>query len=303
MKRVVLSPARAASAGIVAGSLFAYVGPRLAQDGKVDFKKVLAPMRKGKSFRDVKPQIIAALRAEVAGKLAQDADIEDVAALMDAVEAITCEPSAAVPTGLDPMEGDPDVEITDVDDDGEAEIVRDDEPPELMAKVREFIKDHVDDDVLAQFDQLVGGEHEPEEIPEEPLEEEEDDDMMGRDRRRHGMDNYVTKPAMDAAIALTEKRVRENERAISAAREHVAPWVGRIALACDSADEVYRAALGSLGVKYEQDWPSSALRAMLDRHPKPGSGRDDGLIAVDAKPSSASFAERFPGAARVRHVV
>lgn len=295
MKRVVLSPARAASAGIVAGSLFAYVGPRLAQDGKVDFRKVLSPLRGGKSFRDVKPQIIAALRAEVVGKLAQDADIEDVANLMDAVEAITCEPSAAVPTGLDPMDGEAGVEVTDVDDDGEAEIVRDDEPPEMLAKIREFIKGHVGEEVLAQFDQLVGGEHEPEEVLD-PVAEEDDDEM--------GRDNYVTKPAMDAAIREAEARVRETERGVASAREHVTPWVGKLVVACDSADDVYRAALRNLGVKYDDSWPASALRAVLESRPKASSGRPgDVPIAQDAMPSTRSFADRYPGASRIRQVV
>ncbi|WP_233874069.1 hypothetical protein [Paraburkholderia adhaesiva] len=139
----------------------------------------------------------------------------------------------------------------------------------------------------------------------------------------------VSRPAMDAAIAqvrrdarvamdaamreavkqATQQAAKDAEtaairrmRAVADAEAFVQPWVGHLALAQDSAEEVHRAALTTLGVRLDGIHPS-AYRAILEAQPKPGLHRalNRGQPAMDA-PSMKSFAERFPHAANVKQL-
>jgi len=76
----------------------------------------------------------------------------------------------------------------------------------------------------------------------------------------------VDKTAMDAAI----KGERENQRRIFAAVEHVRPRVGQLNfMAFDSADDVYRKALGLLNVQGVDKLHPTALRPVYEAHAKP----------------------------------
>ncbi|WP_233867130.1 DUF2213 domain-containing protein [Paraburkholderia adhaesiva] len=139
----------------------------------------------------------------------------------------------------------------------------------------------------------------------------------------------VSRPAMDAAIAqvrrdarvamdaamreavrqATQQAAKDAEtaairrmRAVADAETFVQPWVGHLALAQDSAEEVYRAALTTLGVRLDGVHPS-AYRAILEAQAKPGLQRplNRGQPAMDAA-SMKSFAERFPHAANVKQL-
>ncbi|WP_233868699.1 DUF2213 domain-containing protein [Paraburkholderia adhaesiva] len=139
----------------------------------------------------------------------------------------------------------------------------------------------------------------------------------------------VSRPAMDAAIAqvrrdarvamdaamreavkqATQQAAKDAEtaairrmRAVADAETFVQPWVGHLALAQDSAEEVYRAALTTLGVRLDGIHPS-AYRAILEAQAKPGLQRplNRGQPAMDAA-SMKSFTERFPHAANVKQL-
>jgi hypothetical protein len=112
-------------------------------------------------------------------------------------------------------------------------------------------------------------------------------------------DDSVSKPAMDAAIstavkaaeAATIKRLND----ISDAKEVAHAYVGKLSIAFDSAESVYRTALETLGVKVDGIHPS-AFRAVLEAQPKPGAApiriAQDSAIPVD-------FASAFPNAGRL----
>ncbi len=72
----------------------------------------------------------------------------------------------------------------------------------------------------------------------------------------------------------------------------------RLALAQDSAEGVYRAALDMLGVNVAAIHPS-AYRAILEAQPKPGMQRS--RVAMDSV-AMKSFAERYPHAASVKQL-
>jgi len=86
--------------------------------------------------------------------------------------------------------------------------------------------------------------------------------------------------------------------AISEAREHVRPAVGQIAMDASCEADVYRGALEVLGVDTEK-LHDTALRPVFDAtvaaKPKTTSTTK---VAMDAA-STASFATRFPGAAKI----
>lgn len=133
------------------------------------------------------------------------------------------------------------------------------------------------------------------------------DKKGGKDKRR-GKDEpppFEGMPKTKAAMDAMKKEIREaaikQMRAVRAAELKVEPFVGKLAIAHDSAPEVFKTALGMLGVKDEalKQVPASAYEAMFDIAPKP-TRRGTETIAVDAA-KVASFAERHPNAARIRH--
>ena len=109
----------------------------------------------------------------------------------------------------------------------------------------------------------------------------------------------VSKPAMDAAIDAARKQAvadgRKLAREINEAEKVVRPYVGEV-VAQDSAEGVYKAALGLLSVKVDGVHPS-AYRAILEAQPKPGAGRP-AAVAMDAA-SAAKINTQFPNLARL----
>ena len=77
--------AKLAPAALVARSaLFTYLTPRLAQDSQINYTSLVTGVT-SKSFRDKKADIVKSVRGATRGKLAQDADIMDLANLLDAL--------------------------------------------------------------------------------------------------------------------------------------------------------------------------------------------------------------------------
>jgi hypothetical protein len=111
----------------------------------------------------------------------------------------------------------------------------------------------------------------------------------------------VTKQAMDAAIAkaiaATTHARDEQHRAAREAERFVRPIVGELAIAYDSADEIYGAALKARGFNTE-GMPPSAFRSILEQLPRHTVERrpEYGMDAV----AQQSFDERYPGASRIR---
>lgn len=287
MPKIALSP----NAAIAAGSIYTYLRPRLAQDAKIDMKGILAPMR-GRSFKSVKTEIANACRSVTMGKLAQDADIDDVAELLDAIENVVDTPAVAVPEGMGEENGEH-VIRDEEDDDPDSKV--EGGAVELVAKVREFLKDRVSDEVLQQFDQLVGSGQEPEELDDDKGE----DNRMGRDEDKD--EKPVTQKAMDAAIAAAAKSADDRHRGIREAERAVRPYVGELQMAFDSADQVFQAALKHLGVKDVEKIHPSAYSALLAAQPKPGTRNAPKKLGMDnALPASVKpLTERIPGLSNI----
>jgi hypothetical protein len=147
-------------------------------------------------------------------------------------------------------------------------------------------------------------------------EEEEAKDRKARDSKRAadkaakdaetdgGKAPTFDKKAMDAAIETAADKARKEavaetirtQREIRDAERAVAPVVGDLAIACDSAESVYATALKMRGVKVDGVHPSAykSMFEMLAAQPKATKPH----IAMDAA-GAKSFVERHPEAARI----
>jgi len=269
---------------VAMGALMIALRPKLAMDAKID----LAPLFKGvtsKNFKASKPAIVEGLTALTAGKLAQDASMDDVTALLDSLDGV--EPAEAAAdndgtAGLPVVGKGPNETTMDAGAEG----------------VRQFLTGKLSDEDIAKVCSMIDGggaaDEDPEVDPNAPpaLDEDKDKEM-------------VDKPAMDAAIAKavadTTAQVTKNQRDIRDAERKVRPYVGELAIACDSAEGVYRAALTAMGLGDKiKDVHASALPTILDMQPLPGSKpKPKPSMAMDAA-GAKSFAERFPDANRIK---
>jgi 8-oxo-dGTP pyrophosphatase MutT (NUDIX family) len=105
------------------------------------------------------------------------------------------------------------------------------------------------------------------------------------------------KEAMDAALKTAIANERRHQSDIREAERFVRPWVGDLAIAFDSAADVYKAALEANGRSVKDVHPS-AYRTILEMTPKPGHQRQTPRLAMDSTKSNG-FAERFPDAAKI----
>lgn len=267
-------------AALVQSALMARYGSKLAMDGSVDLGPVVAGLTP-KNFRAMMPAVILGAMKALRGKLAQDADLNAVAEVIEAlapiVEALE-EPVASA----DPID-DPEAK-----DEGDADL-------RAMLKAKGLSDEEIDR-ICA-----MGG---------APVIDEKDGD---KDDAKKAMDaairtavaaalkGTVSKPAMDAAIAEATEKVRTETTArlaaIDEARRFVRPWVGELPMAFDSAEAVERQALTVLG-KAHAGKHRDSLRDIIEACPKPGDGpKTKPRPAMDAA-GAQSFAERF-GTARI----
>ena len=256
------------------GALLAAIGPKLAQDAKIDLTPVFAGIT-AKNFKAKSADILAGIKGATKGKLAQDASIEDVAALLDTLDGID------VPEGadIDPSSGlpAPAMKPDDLSKDSGVEAIK------------AFLAGKLSDEDIAKVCAMI---EEPATVDPDDVDAANDEDIK----------DMVTKPAMDAAISAAVKaatdKAAKTQAAIRDAERAVRPYVGDLAMAHDSAEAVYATALTTLGVKVEGIHPS-ALPAILAAQPLPGAKTVVvNRVAMDSA-ATKSFHERFPGTANI----
>lgn len=268
-------------AALAKGALLA-LKPKLAADAKLNLNPILASVTAA-NWLTSKPLIAAAIKP----KLASDADLASVMELLDSLDG-----------------GDQD----------DLDVGLDDEPADMPAvdaspvdEICSMLKGKISDEDMAGIEsklrglKLAGDEEEEPAVTKKPA--------MDNPPPTPGTNapggkpatekDSVSKPAMDAAIstavkaaeAATIKRLND----IADAKEAVHPFVGKLAIAFDSAESVYRTALETLGVKVDGVHPS-AFKAILEAQQKPGTVQpriaQDSAIPVD-------FASAFPNAGRL----
>lgn len=302
-------PALSRKAAVAQGALIAYLMPKLAADAQIDLRPALAGVN-SKNFKAKKSAIASAIKLAARGKLAQDASIDDLVKLLDAVEGMpegggedAEEPALDPSAGIPPAVAEPDPE------DKKEEAMDDDDP---VAKIMEFLKGKLSEEDMAALQALLVpqpaaeqpavGDEDPAEQSDE--EKEREAAAAAQDAENDDMNDKVSKPAMDAAIkaaaeAATKKAV-QTQKEIRDAERAVRPYVGELAMSFDSAEHVYRHTLKMLGVKDAENIHASALPTLLAMHPKAGAKKDvREHVAMDAA-AAKSFSERFPHVDRIK---
>lgn len=112
--------------------------------------------------------------------------------------------------------------------------------------------------------------------------------------------DFLTKPAMDAALAAERKNTMTEMGQRFEAAKLVRPIVGEVnPMLFDSAEAILRAALDHAGVA-TKDVHASALKTIVEMHLKDAAKKDRGgrLPAMDGA-AAKSFAEKYPNAPKL----
>ena len=278
-------------------------------DAQIDLEPVFAGVT-AKNFKASKPNIVTRLKTALQGKLAQDANLDDISQLLDALDPV--EPSEGTDAGaLDPSAAPPTNQSTAAVPvaipGGEQRPSTDADP---LEKIKGFLAGKISPEDLSKLDELFSAQAAADEGgPEGETDEEKAARLaaMGKDSgrrgRRIGKDaepamepkDMITKGAMDEAIKAAIVKTQDDAAALRAAERKVRPRVGEL-MGMDSAEAVFRHALKVVGVDAAKV-PTEGLEALWDA--LPAKTVKAAPIAMDAA-SAKSFADRHPDAARVR---
>jgi hypothetical protein len=308
-------------AALTLGLTTAAIAPLLAMDSKVTLPKNLFNNFTTKNFAESKAKLLAGARIAIDGKLrkglALDASMEGLAKAIDTF--------ADMPEAMNtPLEETPAKKM-----EMDAEVMPVKEEPDKgtydAEPFKAFLKEKGmgDEDIQKACDMAMPKnaldedmDADDEETPEKKAEREaaekkaadEKADLEGKIAAKDAeIKEMVKKPAMDAAIASAEKRVRETERGIRVALQTVKPYVGELpdTLAFDSANDVLRHALTMMKVPNAKTMHADALNDVVASKPKAGAkapitGDGEGGMALDS--AGKSFSERHPDVARIQQI-
>lgn len=264
------------------GAVSTYARQKIAQDSaKVDLRPLFDGLT-AKNFKARKPVLALGLKGALSGRLAQDADLDDVEAMLDQVE-------EAVEELKDTVEDVPAVPATETDPDA---------VDASEGEVLSFLSGKLSDEDL----ETVRGMLSSSDAPAAPM--AGDDADKGKDKpaqdaapKAPDMTKFVTRTAMDAAIqrasAAAAAAANEHQAKLRAAERFVQPWAGNLP-AMDSEEAVYRAACDVIGIKHT-GVHASALPVLIERSAKPGeqTARPARTVAQDAA-SLAEAEKLFP---------
>jgi uncharacterized protein len=305
------------------GALLAVLPPLLAQDARPTLSKDLNKILIGvasDNWKMVKPKILEGIKKL---KLAKDASIENLTALLngldgegaetepqDASMGMGDEPPPGAPPAAKPAApaapaaggpgyaGDPIAEIM--------EALKGVLPPDKLAWLGEKLKslrpnpEHAEIKPAGQgaepeakpaMDEPPGGEGQP----KPPVSSSTKDPLKDKDG---AMSQAVSKTAMDAAIAKAQTDTRRETmaqmRAVADAEAFVVPWVGKLTLACDTAEGVFKAALEVMEIDLTDVHPS-AYKHILAAQPKPSDkpAPSERRMAQDAATSAGALAAKL----------
>ncbi|MBP30433.1 DUF2213 domain-containing protein [Methylobacterium sp.] len=272
------------------GALAVYLKPKMAKDASIDLAPIVAGLNR-KNFKAQIPAVVLGVMRATKGKLAQDADIEDVAEVIEALaEILPPEAEADVKAAVEGAEGG---EVNDDADAAEACI-------EMCRKLSPEDREKV----IAGCQAMGGGEQAQDEKDDDKKDKAMDAAMV-QARIREATKGMVPKAAMDRAIADAEARAIAATTAhingISDARRRVAPWVGELAMDFDSVEAVERKACDVLGIAHKGKHPD-ALMDIISARPKAGEhSREAAPKQAHDAATVTGFAARYPNAARIGH--
>jgi uncharacterized protein len=280
---------------MVRGAVASFIAPRLAADAKMPALAPLLLGLTGENFKEKKPKIAAAITKAIKPLLAKDASAEGLAKLLDHLE------ETPVQDDMDP-EDDMVLDEEEVPEDPGVTKV---EKPNPMEALMAFLQSKLSPEDMAQVEKLCGEEGkegaEDEPVPFKGM--PKPGGKMAGDKEKEDKEEFMDKPAMDAAIAKARKDTladaTKNFQAIRLAERAVFPYVGEVTKAFDSASDVYKHALEAMKVDIK-GVDVSAYPAMLKLVPvvdKKTTAHNQNL-GMDAA-NASDFEKRFPNAKRI----
>lgn len=287
MERLIMANvALSGAAAQTQGALAVYLKPKLAQDARIDLGPIVAGVT-AKNFQAQIPGIVLGLMKSTRGKLAADADISDVAEVVEMLAEIL-----------------PPDQVEEVKEEIEEATTEDDDDVQLRALLK--AKGLSDEEI----DRICAMTADPAAMDDKDTDKNEDEKgVKAMDSHISSLraeiaalrrDNAKTLAAAKIAQDKAVEAVRQNLLAVEEARRAVRPWVGDIAMSFDSAEGVVRQALTMLGKSAAGKHPD-ALMDILEACPKPSDrpAHAPRAVAQDAA-AAKSFEERF-GTGRIGH--
>lgn len=254
---------------MVQGALAAFLAPKLAADAQIDIGPALLGVD-AKNYGSKKAAILARIQRLAKGKLAADADLGEVAELLEQLEDVH-------QAGEDCMEAKDESE--EDEDDAAMDSDEDDKKENPFGKDSDEDDDKEDDSAKDEFE-----EGEPK------------------------VTKTAMDAAIKSAVSQARRETIASLNAIQAAKNAVRPHIGEITGDVKSANEVYRMCLDAAidaGATINLEGVSpSAYPALVSMLPVPGADpkrTSQRPLALDAA-AAKGFSERFPGAARIRQL-
>lgn len=277
------------------------IRPRLTKDAKIDLAPFFKDVTK-KNFASLKGKIAQDIKAAVRGKMAKDANLDDMHDFMDRLdkqdlaEGADEDPNSGLPMSAEDMEK------------AAKDAAKDKKAADRKAAMDSF-RDKLDgEDMKKAFDEVMGevdgedGEVEEAEENAEGKDAKEDDDKGAKDgdlgvrgKDGKGMDKKAMDAAIRSATEETAKRIKREMRETAQAYADVEPFVGKLALGMDSAADVYRTALKGIGMdaKKVDAMHADALKPILEAQPKAGETRSVRRAEDSAITNSGGFSDRW----------
>lgn len=284
---------------LVRGALAAYLPTRLAAGKHLAYDSVLGSVTRS-SYKTEKPKIAAAIKP----LLANDASMEDIHKMLDSLD-----------DEHDGAEDEDDLDAAEDEDEEEERWEREEAEDEagygnMSAEDRKAWDAKWGKDRKARDSRRAKDRKARDAMNEE--DRKADDrardarrrahDRKAKDRRARDeneedreRDRAEDRRAMDSAIRRVRADTIAEVNAIHSAQREVRPWVGEIVVAMDSAADVYKFALETIGVDVKGKHPDS-WRDILLAQAKPGSERKTPVFASDA---ALSVGGLFPNARRI----
>lgn len=286
-----LKPRVSARSVLARGAIVSTLRPMLATDARLDMTGINTVLGAidNKNWLKQKPRLAVAIMGALRKvKLATDEKEaeEKVNEALDSLDEEAEDGELEEETGAeDEAETEEEAERRRkqrADDRREGRDCATDEEPETEEEKRDRMEARKEAKERRAKDRRMGKDAEPEEREKAEKEHKAEDRkawearMKARDSR-HARDR---RPAMDAAtIRQIEQRAEDRTiarlRSIRLAEDEVRPYVGELAVAMDSAEEIYRYALDQAGIENADIKDTAALRRMVSMLPKPGAELPD----------------------------
>jgi len=264
---------------LMARVAFQALAPKIAQDSRPTFDKLAATQVTPANWTtEVRPALEKL-------KLANDATLDDLKIVFGAMDEAAEEEKKQA-------------EDSDDDEDDKKKQAEDaDDPVMQMLKTKGLSEDEMKmvKDSMGVRGMGGGAQDEDDEAKRKQAEDEEKEKEM---KDKQAMDAAI-KAESEKAAAAAVKVAMDAANAKVSAMQFVRPYIGDVdALACDSAESVYKLALDHLKIDVKDVHPS-AFRAILSAVPKPTEKKMAPALAMDAKPDD-EFTKRFPDAGRLK---